>query len=345
VVQELLLHHTIHDRTGKIDMITSDDFKNVDVTEKARTMRITITEPATIIQDEDINPETPQIELMSVKELVDFATDRLKKSKARIEMIRFETKKCAVDLYWAGGALAHLKERYKKEQRGKWTKFLSENNLALSTVSEAIKIFRVIKDVSLLNDLGITQAKELVARLDNEKSETNQDHFLNEVDGDKNIDLDEISGYKQTKTKEPNKTKQYGRVDLINGWSAVMDVDQDGHLNIFITNEDGSDISECETGYSDGENGELGLRYTTDNIEKKYHHENIVRWLQTNHKTWEAVVKDVTAIVWLTDDMQTFKTNLWWANGDSSYEGDYKCINKAKIACMRAIDKHEKENK
>jgi hypothetical protein len=42
--------------------------------------------------------------------------------------------------------------------------------------------------------------------------------------------------------------------------------------------------------------------------------------------------------------METFKTNLWWANGDSSYEGDYKCINKAKIACMRAIDKHEKEN-
>jgi hypothetical protein len=145
--------------------------------------------------------------------------------------------------------------------------------------------------------------------------------------------------------KKTGTSKQYGRVDLINGWSAVMDVDQDGHLNIFITNEDGSDISECETEYSDGENGELGLRYTTDNIEKKYHHENIVRWLQTNHKTWEAVVKDVTAIVWLTDDMETFKTNLWWANGDSSYEGDYKCINKAKIACMRAIDKHEKENK
>jgi hypothetical protein len=64
-------------------------------------------------------------------------------------------------------------------------------------------------------------------------------------------------------------------VDLKNGWSVVMDVDQDGHLNIFITNEDGSDISECETEYSDGEDGELGLRYTTDNIEKKYHHEDI----------------------------------------------------------------------
>ena len=75
--------------------------------------------------------------------------------------------------------------------------------------------------------------------------------------------------------KKTQTSKQYGRVDLIDGWSAVMDVDQDGHLNIFITNEDGSDISECETGYSDGENGELGLRYTTDNIEKKYHHEDI----------------------------------------------------------------------
>ena len=66
-----------------------------------------------------------------------------------------------------------------------------------------------------------------------------------------------------------------GRVDLINGWSAVMNVDQDGHLNIFITNQDGTDITECETGYNDGEDGELGLRYTTDDIERKYHHENI----------------------------------------------------------------------
>ena len=77
--------------------------------------------------------------------------------------------------------------------------------------------------------------------------------------------------------KKTETSEQYGRVDLKNGWSVVMDVDQDGHLNIFITNEDGSDISdcECETESSDGKDGKLGLRYTTDNIEKKYHHEDI----------------------------------------------------------------------
>jgi ankyrin repeat protein len=77
--------------------------------------------------------------------------------------------------------------------------------------------------------------------------------------------------------KKTETSEQYGRVDLKNGWSVVMDVDQDGHLNIFITNEDGSGIYEyeCETESSDGKDGKLGLRYTTDNIEKKYHHEDI----------------------------------------------------------------------
>ena len=154
------------------------------VTENASTARITKTEPVAIIQSGDISLpaetvndphlQTPQIELMSVEELLDFATDRLNKSKARIELIKFETKKCAVDVYWAGGALTHLKEKYKKEQRGKWYKFLSKNDLAFSTVSEAIKIYRVIKDVALLNDLGVTQAKELVARLEEENPNQDQ---------------------------------------------------------------------------------------------------------------------------------------------------------------------------
>jgi hypothetical protein len=46
-------------------------------------------------------------------------------------------------------------------------------------------------------------------------------------------------------------------------------------------------------------------------------------------------------MAWLMDDEKTYNTNLWWVNGDSSWEGHFDCIKKAKTACLEAIDDHE----
>jgi len=52
------------------------------------------------------------------------------------------------------------------------------------------------------------------------------------------------------------------------GWVLSWLVDDDGHLNLYITNTDGSPIHEIETGQGDGEaGGQLALRFTTEQIE------------------------------------------------------------------------------
>lgn len=57
---------------------------------------------------------------------------------------------------------------------------------------------------------------------------------------------------------------------LLNGWLVDLLVDDDGHLNIFVKNEDGTTITEVETGQGDGENGEpLAFRVTTGRIERE----------------------------------------------------------------------------
>ena len=48
-------------------------------------------------------------------------------------------------------------------------------------------------------------------------------------------------------------------------------IDSDKHLNVYITNDDQSDIIEMENGQGDGTNGEqYALRFTTKAIEKEY---------------------------------------------------------------------------
>jgi hypothetical protein len=58
-------------------------------------------------------------------------------------------------------------------------------------------------------------------------------------------------------------------IELSNGWNVCAIVDDDGHLNVYIANSEGtSDIIEIETGQGDGENGEqYALRFTTEDIE------------------------------------------------------------------------------
>ena len=61
------------------------------------------------------------------------------------------------------------------------------------------------------------------------------------------------------------------KITLTGGWKVQALVDDDGHLNIFVSNDDRTDIVECETGQGDGLNGEaLASRYSTKGIEEAY---------------------------------------------------------------------------
>lgn len=65
------------------------------------------------------------------------------------------------------------------------------------------------------------------------------------------------------------------------------------------------------------------------------------RWCTIDGKSWTLTVGDINAIVWLWDDEKTYGANLWWPNGDSSSEGEFDCIKKAKAACLEAIEDAE----
>ena len=66
-----------------------------------------------------------------------------------------------------------------------------------------------------------------------------------------------------------------GNMSLIFGWDVNIQVDSDGHLNIYITNKDKTDIVECDTGQGDGCDGEqLAIRFSTNRIEDEYKESN-----------------------------------------------------------------------
>ena len=55
-----------------------------------------------------------------------------------------------------------------------------------------------------------------------------------------------------------------------NPWKVAHIVDEDNHLNIYVTKGNKDNIIPIETGQGDGEDGEqYALRFTTTNIEEK----------------------------------------------------------------------------
>jgi len=54
------------------------------------------------------------------------------------------------------------------------------------------------------------------------------------------------------------------------GWKVVTEVDDDGHLNIYIENKFSDRIDEIESGRGDGDGEQLASRYTTPRIEDKH---------------------------------------------------------------------------
>lgn len=75
-----------------------------------------------------------------------------------------QAEKAAVDLYWAGCALKIIRDQKKSEGRGAWTAWLTENDLAPSTVNDATLLYEHAKTPDALRGLGITVAKERFVR-------------------------------------------------------------------------------------------------------------------------------------------------------------------------------------
>lgn len=60
----------------------------------------------------------------------------------------------------------------------------------------------------------------------------------------------------------------------IGDWNVQAIVDDDGHLNVYITNDKSGEIEQIETGQGDGIDGEqLAQRFTTPEIESEYREE------------------------------------------------------------------------
>ena len=58
-------------------------------------------------------------------------------------------------------------------------------------------------------------------------------------------------------------------------WEICHEIDDDGHLNVYIMNNDGTNINEVDSERGNGKDGEqLALRFTTDGIEKEYDNNN-----------------------------------------------------------------------
>lgn len=70
--------------------------------------------------------------------------------------------------------------------------------------------------------------------------------------------------------------------ELTNGWIINADVDDDNHLNIYITNELSDRIYEIDTGQGNGIYEQLALRFTTKKIEDDYD-EKVRIWCE-HHK-------------------------------------------------------------
>lgn len=65
------------------------------------------------------------------------------------------------------------------------------------------------------------------------------------------------------------------------------------------------------------------------------------RWSTINGREWIVSAGNMQAIVCLMPDETTYKTNLWWLNGDSAFLGDFDCLRKAKAACMEELEDAE----
>lgn len=72
-------------------------------------------------------------------------------------------------------------------------------------------------------------------------------------------------------------------------WDVVTVVDDDGHLNVYITTDDPNGvINQIDTGQGDGDGEQLALRFTTAKLETDYQHTVLpLEWSTADSKAAE----------------------------------------------------------
>ena len=61
------------------------------------------------------------------------------------------------------------------------------------------------------------------------------------------------------------------KIVRLDGWKVDLRVDEDNHLSVYIENEDGSEVHECQS--DQGDEKVWAERFTTEQIELDYNHE------------------------------------------------------------------------
>lgn len=102
----------------------------------------------------------PDVSSMSLDGLAMFIKGRLSNSDQAQQRAILQAHKSAVDLFWAGCALAKARELCEAISHGEWTKFKTEHCLADSTANDAIRLFKSAKTPDALVGMGITEAKK-----------------------------------------------------------------------------------------------------------------------------------------------------------------------------------------
>lgn len=92
--------------------------------------------------------------------LAEFVAGEFTDARRANEEALLHAHKSAVHLFRAGCALKLARDKCKAEGHGRWTRWLDDSKLAISTVSEAIKLYENAKTEDALLGLGITEAKE-----------------------------------------------------------------------------------------------------------------------------------------------------------------------------------------
>ena len=96
----------------------------------------------------------------TLSRLLTYAKERIASSKSAEKESILQANKSAVELFRAGAALSVACAKCKELGHGEWAKWKAENDLAHTTVNDAIRLYKSAKTEEALNGLGITEAKE-----------------------------------------------------------------------------------------------------------------------------------------------------------------------------------------
>ena len=111
-------------------------------------------------------------------------------------------------------------------------------------------------------------------------------------------------------------TNTVRKLNLIKGWQVELLVDEDGHLEVYVKNSDGTDVHSTDADIS--EDDCWGERFTTQKIEDDYNNKaKVIAWFKTDDESYKLDEFDVTFYI------EHLKEDALQEMIDQGYENDY----------------------